>query len=253
MASDAVEHSDFDDIFQYLVRVCNVRSAIALDEILQALRHDKLLADLHICGGARKERPSRQATTEELRAQAATGTSLDHLYDYAPPEGVTQRIHFHSWGRIFDLAIVNGRLIIIVLCALDYPWDACSFTVANRSVVSELWRAKAPLAPPAPAPAPAAPPRMLPTKKWLAAIEETHPQERGETAAAYARRLAQLQDKDPRPEHVLEPTTIVREQRRLREQERRRQEEERRLRERPKNPAGDPAKNRQKPGKPRRV
>jgi hypothetical protein len=62
-----------------------------------------------------------------------------NLYEFAPPEGLTGRVHFQSWGRIFDLTIRDEHLGVTPICSLDYPWDAYSFTVANWSLVEELW------------------------------------------------------------------------------------------------------------------
>ena len=200
MAGTANDHSDsrhtVDDVFQYLVRVCNVRLAIASDEILQALRHDKLLADFHIRGGAQKTRPMRQATLEELRELHTTleelrerqatleelrernAAMLDHLYERAPPEGVTGRIYFESWkpNRVFDLTIKDGHLVVMWNCPLDYPWEAYSFSIANWSVVHELWpppAASASSPQPAPKPAQAVPQPPNPDDKASAWVEAT--------------------------------------------------------------------------------
>ena len=143
MAEAAIDHSDskhtVDELFQFLVCVRDLRPAIARKEIMDYLQRDKLQIDYHIRGGARKTRPMRQATLEELREQETTGATLDHLYETAPPEGITRRVHFQSWGKLFDLTVRDECLIVEPNCALDYPWDAYSFTVANWSLVEELW------------------------------------------------------------------------------------------------------------------
>ena len=157
MAEAAIDHSDskhtVDELFQFLVCVRDLRPAIARKEIMDYLQSDKLQIDYHIRGGARKTRPMRQATLEELREQETTGATLDHLYETAPPEGITRRVHFQSWGKLFDLTVRDECLIVEPNCALDYPWDAYSFTVANWSLVEELWpnpnRARSDLSAPA--------------------------------------------------------------------------------------------------------
>src|SRR5262245_34627170 len=40
---------------------------------------------------------------------------------------------------MFRLRIDDGRLIVEPRCSLDYPWDAYSFTIANLSLINELW------------------------------------------------------------------------------------------------------------------
>jgi hypothetical protein len=40
---------------------------------------------------------------------------------------------------VFSLTIENGRLGVLSNCALDYPWDAYSFTIVNWWMVDELW------------------------------------------------------------------------------------------------------------------
>jgi hypothetical protein len=111
MAGNDGEHSDsehtVDDLFQLLVHVRDMRPAVARAEILEHLQLDRLRVDLHIRGGAQKTYPLRQATVEELQAEApieaADGVVLDgyHLYETAPPEGITEPIPSDAWGRFF--------------------------------------------------------------------------------------------------------------------------------------------------------
>jgi hypothetical protein len=156
-----------DELFQRLVRLCDTTPAIARKQILEAFQDDKLQVDFHIRGGARKDQPVRQATEEELRKQAAKeeelrklgvaqeerqeqlAAMLEHLYERAPPEGITDRVHCESWERVFELSIRDGQLIVVPRCALDFPWDAYSFSVANWELVHEFWPPK-PVAPPPP-------------------------------------------------------------------------------------------------------
>jgi hypothetical protein len=111
------------------------------------LRRDKLVVDYHIRGGTRKTRPTRQATDDELREKQSMGATLDHLYETTPPEGLTGRVHFQAWDTLFDLTICDEHLVVTPSCALDYPWEAYSFTVANWSLVHEFWPAKLPITP----------------------------------------------------------------------------------------------------------
>src|SRR5258705_7037432 len=122
-------HHTVHDVFRFLVDVRGLAPFVAKKEILEKLQLDRLHVDLHIRGGARKMRPSRQATIDELRAQAAGGT-LDHLYETTPPEGVTFPVHPDCWGagKIFDLMISDGKLIVIQQHSLDLRRDAYSFT-----------------------------------------------------------------------------------------------------------------------------
>jgi hypothetical protein len=146
-----------DDLFQLLVRVRDIPPAKARQQIFESFQLDRLPVDYHIRGGARKTRPMREPTPEELRRFEALSAALHErkasreemreemdraeafLYEHAPPEGITQRVNFQSWGSIFGLLISDGHLVVEPKCALDYPWDAYSFTTANWSLVNELW------------------------------------------------------------------------------------------------------------------
>jgi hypothetical protein len=164
MTEAASDHSDskhsLDDLFQLLVHARGVvPDTKAKGEILSALQRGALQVDSHIRGGARSVRRIREPTLEELREFEALSEALrgrkasekemreamDHatafLYEHAPPEGITGRVHRESWepGRVFSLTIKDGHLSVLSNCSLDYPWDAYSFTVANWSLVDELW------------------------------------------------------------------------------------------------------------------
>ena len=143
MAEAASDHTDstrtVDDLFQFLVRVQGIRSAKAIDRISKALRHDKLQVELHIRGGTPKILPLRPATDEELQNKKAAGVVMFHVYKSAPPEGITRLIHFQEWGRLFDLMVRDECLIVEPIGFLEYPDDAYSFTIANWSLVEEMW------------------------------------------------------------------------------------------------------------------
>src|SRR5262245_36705464 len=130
MAGTADDNShSLDDVFQFLVRVRDIRSADAKKQVMEHLQLDKLQINLHIRGGARKTRPIRQATEEELRElealrarkapQAEIDQVTERLYEKAPPEGITEQVDFQSWGPIFDPGIRDGRLIIEPTCSLE--------------------------------------------------------------------------------------------------------------------------------------
>jgi hypothetical protein len=131
-----------DDLFQYLVRVCDILPAAAKKEILEKLQLDKLQVDLHIRGGTREILPLCPAEREdELQDKEFTAVVMFHVYRFAPPEGVTERVPFQWWdaGSVLCLTIRDEHLIIEPNWELDYPWDAYSFTVVNWSLVEELW------------------------------------------------------------------------------------------------------------------
>ena len=69
------------------------------------------------------------------------GVVMFHLYEFAPSEGITERVQFQHWDAdsVFCLTIRDGYLIIEPNCALDYPWDAYRFTVANWPLVQARW------------------------------------------------------------------------------------------------------------------
>jgi hypothetical protein len=149
MARDDPDRSSsgrtLDDLFQVLVHTRRKSPAVARKEILDRLQLDELPIDLHVRGGTQKTYPLRPATKEELQKGApigeADGVVLDryHLYETAPPEGIIERAPYTAWGRFFHLSIHGEQLVIEPDCALDYPWDAYSFIIANWSLVAELW------------------------------------------------------------------------------------------------------------------
>jgi len=202
MGEAGPNHTDsnrsIDDLFQLLVRVHDIPLAKAKNEIWEKLKNNQLQCDYHIRGGARKTRPMREATPEErgwldpLNAQLArkglarrnAQEEMDRatafLYEHAPPEGIKARVGYQSWDGVFRLRITedNEHLVIEPNCSLEYPWDAYSFTIANWSLVNELWRprvmtfvppaapvmeASSPTAPAVVAPAVAAPAVEAPT------------------------------------------------------------------------------------------
>src|SRR5262249_39150672 len=128
-----------DDLFQILVCARDPPAPIAKKQITKFLQLNKLQIDFHVRGGARKTVPTRPATEEELKAWREKRATLDHLYEVAPPEGITGHVNFQSWERMFRLRIDDGCLIVEPGCPLDYPWDAYSFTIVNRSLINELW------------------------------------------------------------------------------------------------------------------
>src|SRR5262249_2711614 len=154
-----------DELFQLLVHARGVLpDTKAKGEILSALQRGSLQVDFHIRGGARSVRRIREPTLEELRELEALSEALQEreaseeevreemdratafLYEHAPPQGLTGRVHRESWepGRVFSLTIEDGALNVLPNCSLDYPWDAYSFTIANWSLVDELWPSKPP-------------------------------------------------------------------------------------------------------------
>jgi len=181
------DHHTPDDLFQILC-VRKIPPVQARREILQACQNEELKIDFHIRGGARKTRPMREATPEELRRFEALGAALRErkasheemreemdraeafLYEHAPPEGITDRVHYQSWERLFTLSIRGGHLVVEPIAALDYPWDAYSFTIANWSVINEKWPPRVmTFVPPAVLIEPASPIANVPT----APVEET--------------------------------------------------------------------------------
>lgn len=127
---------DLDDLFQILI-TRNVAPLVAKKEIDDVLLLGKLRIDLRIPAGARKTRPIRQATPEELKAKQA-GKDLDFLYE-ASPTGGTAAVDPQSWGRVLALAIKDGHLIVEPLCGLEFPWRAYSFSISNPVVIEHLW------------------------------------------------------------------------------------------------------------------
>jgi hypothetical protein len=165
----APEHTDsprtIDDVFQLLVHVRGMFDTKAEEEILSALQSGALQVDYHIRGGARKTQPKREPTLEEQRVFGALDEALHErkasqkemreemdratafLYEHAPPEGKTGHVHREAWkpGRVFSLTIGDDRLHVLPACALDYPWEAYSFTIANWWFVDQLWPSKPPV------------------------------------------------------------------------------------------------------------
>jgi hypothetical protein len=145
MAEVAPDHSaskrtvDLDDLFQILI-ARNVPAFVAKKEITGALQLGKLRIDLHIAAGARKTRPMRQATSEELKAEQA-GKGLEFLYEASPAGGITVAVHPQSWDApgVLALAIVGSHLVVEPQCSLDFPWQAYSFSISNPVVIDELW------------------------------------------------------------------------------------------------------------------
>jgi hypothetical protein len=141
-----------DDLFQILVCARDIPAPIAKKQITKFLQLNKLQIDFHVRGGARKIAPTRLVTEEEREAfrekaaetpkeerAALAAATFDHLYEVAPPEGITGRVDFQSWEWMFYLRIDKGRLIVESRRPLDFPWDAYSFTIANWSLINELW------------------------------------------------------------------------------------------------------------------
>jgi hypothetical protein len=155
MAEAAPDHSaskrivDLDDLFQVLI-TRDIPAFVAKKQITEALQLGKLRIDLHIAAGARKTRPMRQATPEELKAEQA-GQDLDFLYETSPAGGTTAAVDPQSWDvpGVLTLAIRDGHLVVEPQCSLDFPWQAYSFSISNLVVIDELW----PLAASKPAPA----------------------------------------------------------------------------------------------------
>jgi hypothetical protein len=183
MAGTADDHSDLahtiDDLFRLLTRVRDIPPAIARVEILEQARRGRLQIDLHIRGGARKILPLRPATERELREGrpigAPEGAALEmwHVYETAPPEGITDRVHGQDWGRLLNLLVCDDeRLIVELDSTFEYPESAYSFTVANWPLVAELWPQNSPAVPPTaitPATAPLVPEPKSPAEPALAA------------------------------------------------------------------------------------
>jgi hypothetical protein len=163
MAEVAPDHSaskrTVDDLFQILI-ARDVPPLIGKKQITEALQLGKLRIDFHIAAGARKTRPMRQATPEELKALSDADRSrrrgvrrgrrpkalqarkdLDFLYEASPAGGITAAVDPQSWDapRVFALAIRDGHLLVEPQCSLDFPWQAYSFSISNPVVIDELW------------------------------------------------------------------------------------------------------------------
>ena len=102
---------DVDDLFQVLI-ARDIPPLLAKRQIAEALALELggLRIDFHVAAGARKTRPMRQATPEELKAQQE-GKDLDFLYEVSPPDGITGVANPQSWGRVLSLEIRDGHLV----------------------------------------------------------------------------------------------------------------------------------------------
>jgi hypothetical protein len=164
MAEVASHHSDstrdVDDLFQILVRARGKSPPLARRDILKQLQDGALPIMLHIKGGVRSIGPVRPPTPEERVKEKRTGKIAKARYGTTPRKGVTSLVDSQSWDSILLLRIRGEKLVIEPGCAFDYPWGAYNFTIANWSLVEELWPNPRRLDPPAPAPetAPPSPP-----------------------------------------------------------------------------------------------
>jgi len=118
-----------DDLFQILVCARDIPAPIAKKQITKFLQLNKLQIDFHVRGGARKTVPTRPATEEELKAWRAKRATLDHLYEVAPPEGVTGRFNFQSWELV-----VNQRAMAAAGDDLCAPGVWCGRTTDTASI-----------------------------------------------------------------------------------------------------------------------
>src|SRR5262249_54931166 len=109
------QHS-LDELFQLLVHARDKKPAIARAEILERLQRDQLRVDLHVRCGARTEYPMRQASWQERQGRVPIEAGMilvrGYLYGITPSEGITEPISFDAWGRLLDLVICDGRLIV---------------------------------------------------------------------------------------------------------------------------------------------
>jgi hypothetical protein len=135
------------------------------------------------------------------RHQILAALKLDKLQvDFQVRDGPGGRVHWQAWERVFTLGIrEDGHLVVEPCCALDYPMDAYSFTIANPAAVGDLWPE-----PPRVDPLQAgafmlggldfATPTLKTERKpvpqqWFDAALKRHPRAANESHAAYARRL----------------------------------------------------------------
>jgi hypothetical protein len=108
MGEAGSDHHTIDELFQILC-VRNIPPVEARQQILEACQRNKLKIDFRFRNG---------------------------------PSG---RIHYQSWELMLTLSInKEGQLVVEPTGNLGYPWnaypwDACSFTIANWSVINELW------------------------------------------------------------------------------------------------------------------
>jgi hypothetical protein len=114
-----------DDLFQIL-KARDVPEFEAKKQIFEYSQIGKLPIDSHVAAGACKPSPRRHwANSDEP--------------EVAPDGGITTPINPQSWGRVFELAIRDGHLIVEPLCSLDFPWQAYSFLISNPTVIDEFW------------------------------------------------------------------------------------------------------------------
>jgi len=165
--------STLNGLFQLLTCVRDVPRGTARNQILAALQPDKLKVDFQVRDG---------------------------------PGG---RVHWQAWERVFTLTPQDGHLIVEPRCALDHPWDAYSFTIANGSVIGALWPVQASPSNPSPSEAPLVHPlqasafvlggpdcaqptlrtRTTAPKDWFDDVKERYPRAPGESRPKYADRL----------------------------------------------------------------
>jgi hypothetical protein len=139
-----------DDVFQYLTRVLNFPPRKARQEILEKLQLEQLAMDFHVKGGVRSLGVVRSCTAEERAEEERTGLISSARYETTPLE---KPVHPDSWGSLLSLRIAEGgKLVVEPLAALTWPWDAYSFTIANWSLVQELWPNPTQASAPQPAP-----------------------------------------------------------------------------------------------------
>ena len=105
-----------DDLFQRLVHVLGMKPEDARLEIRDRLLRGAPLIALQVESGVTD---SNSVTT--------------------PPEGVILSINPQSWEQMLLLRIREGKLVIEPGGNMIYPWNACSFAIANWSLVEELW------------------------------------------------------------------------------------------------------------------
>jgi hypothetical protein len=202
MAGTKDDHNtvnSLDDVFQILI-ARDYPPFDAKEEIDEALRPGKLRVDQHIKAGARKTSP-----TPEGRKAQIEGRSADVTYEVCPPGGITQPVNPQSWGgRLFDLMIQDGRLIVTPCCSLDWPWEAYSFSIANPVVINELWSPAAsnrllPATTPSPQPSEPSspsPPKRLSGRKWLFREFADNPISAGKDQSDYLRDIHSKMGKD---------------------------------------------------------
>jgi hypothetical protein len=128
-----------DDLFQILVHAHGKKPELARPDILKQLQDGALLIELHIKGGVRSIGPVRPPTPEEQMEERRTGIVAEARYSTTPPEGVTLSVDPQSWEGVLLLRIRDKSLVIEPGCNFDYPWDAYSFSIADWSLIEQLW------------------------------------------------------------------------------------------------------------------